>query len=234
MKDVCLDVEGKRLIDRVSLTLFPETISLFMGPSGAGKSLLLRLLHGLLSPSRGSITWAGRVLDDRMRKRQAMVFQNPVMLNRSVLANLTFVLRLVDNNHPHVAMELLERVALRQHARQPAMELSGGERQRLAIAKALAVQPEVLFLDEAMSHLDPPSVTLIEELILQQQRQGIKVIMVSHDLGQIQRLADEIFFVHQGQLVEHAVAQTFFANPQSFPAQLFLQSQSWSKTFYQE
>lgn len=227
MENVCLDVAGKRLIDQVSLTICPATVSLFLGPSGAGKSLILRLLHGLLTPTQGSITWANRPMDTERRKRQAMVFQNPVMLQRSVLANLTFVLRLVGNNHPHVAMELLEKVDLQHHARQQTLELSGGERQRLAIAKALAVQPEVLFLDEAMSNLDPKSMIMIENMLLEQHHQGTKLIMVSHDLGQIRRMADEIFFIDNGRVIEHALAKQFFAHPQSATAQEFLQMQSW-------
>lgn len=231
MQNVCLDVAHSRLIDRASLTIGPETITFIVGPSGAGKSLLLRLLHGLLPPSSGTITWANQPVTDRIRRRQAMVFQNPVMLNRSVLANIIFVLRLVGNNLPHEAMNLLKRVHLDHHAHRPAATLSGGERQRLALAKALAVQPEVLFLDEPMSNLDPSSITMIEKLILDDYRQKTKIIMVSHDMGQIRRLADDVVFIHQGRILEHSPADLFFAHPQSDQARQFLHMHSWSSPY---
>jgi tungstate transport system ATP-binding protein len=194
-----------------------------MGPNGAGKSLLLRLLHGMLQPTGGSVLWGGQPLSKEIRKRQAMVFQRPVLLRRSVAANIDFVLKLGGKVEPERRDEILDHVGLLDHARQPARLLSGGEQQRLALARALALEPEVLFLDEPTASLDPASVLMIEQIVLGAHRRGTKIIFISHDIGQAKRLGDEIVFLHNGRLAEHTPAGRFFANPSSEAAQAYLE-----------
>ena len=213
---------GQRLIDTVDLNLSAGPLTMIMGPNGAGKSLLVRLLHGLLEPTAGEIRWAGRDLDDPVRMRQAMVFQSPVLLRRSVASNIDFVLGLRDRVSPARRTEILEMAGLADKAEQPARLLSGGERQRLAIARALATEPEVLFLDEPTASLDPASILAIEEIAMAARGRGVKIIFITHDIGQARRLADEVVFMHRGRIVERAQAAQFFDNPQSREAQGYL------------
>jgi len=211
------------LLDDVSLTIDDPGVTVLMGPNGAGKSLLLRILHGLLVPTTGSVSWAGRRPDEAVRRRQAMVFQRPVLLRRSVRANLEFVRkqdgRAID---PARTEALLERVGLAGFGPRPARRLSGGEQQRLALARALALEPEVLFLDEPAASLDPASTVTIEEVVREARAAGTKVIFVTHDVGQARRLADEVVFLHRGRLREQREAAAFFDNPASREAAHYL------------
>lgn len=217
-----LEAENKRLIDSVDLQLAAHSITMVMGPNGAGKSLLLRLLHGLLKPTAGNIRWGGNPITKAVRMRQAMVFQRPVLLRRSVGANIDFVLRLKGDAAIERRNGILEHVGLIDHVNQPARLLSGGEQQRLALARALVMEPEVLFLDEPTASLDPASVQMIEETVLAAQARGTKIIFITHDPGQAKRLADEIVFLHRGRLSEHTRASQFFTNPSSAPARAYL------------
>ena len=217
-----LEADGERLIDVADLTLDADTLTVVMGPNGAGKSLLLRLLHGIIEPTTGKITWAGDRLTEAVRRRQAMVFQKPVLLRRSVAANLDFVLGLHGRPSPARRSELLEQVGLQDKASQPARLLSGGEQQRLALARALATSPLVLFLDEPTASLDPASVLMIEEIVRSVQDAGTKVIFVTHDVGQARRLADDVVFIHRGRVLEHARAASFFNRPASQEATEYL------------
>ena len=217
-----LEIGGKRLVDGIDLTLAARTFTMIMGPNGAGKSLLLRLIHGLLQPSAGSISWGGAAMSKQVRERQAMVFQRAVLLRRSVAENIDFVLRLKGAATRNRRDEILDDVGLIDQARQPARLLSGGEQQRLALARALALEPEVLFLDEPTASLDPASVQMIEQIVSAAHRRGTKIIFITHDLGQAKRLADEIVFLHRGRLSEHTPASRFFTDPSSEAARAYL------------
>lgn len=221
-RELVLDVDGTRLIDGIDLRLRPGPVTVVMGPNGAGKSLLLRLLHGLIQPTSGDVTWGGQPLDEDIRRRQAMVFQRPVLLRRSVAANIDFVLGLRGKATAGRRSDILELVGLSDRARLPARLLSGGEQQRLALARALALAPDVLFLDEPTASLDPASVQWIEEIVRTAQDRGTKIIFVTHDIGQARRLGDEIVFVHRGRVLEHTPAKRFFEAPASDEARDYL------------
>ncbi len=216
------EVRGARLIDGVDLRLEDPGVTVVMGPNGAGKSLLLRLMHGLLEPTAGRVRWNGATVDEAVRRRQALVFQRPVLLRRSVRANIEFVLRLRPGREPQPAMHWLEHVGLADRAEQPARRLSGGEQQRLAMARALALEPEVLLMDEPTASLDPASVATIEALVGEARQAGTKVVFVTHDIGQARRLADDVVFLHRGRLVEHTAAESFFEQPASSAARDYL------------
>ena len=214
---------GRTLSEHLSLTLRGRGTTAIMGPNGAGKSLLMRLLHGLLKPSSGSILWGGKPLDEDIRTRQAMVFQRPTMLRRSAIDNLRFVLGdLPRCERERRVAELIAEAKLEHVASTPARLLSGGEQQRLAIARARATEPEVLFLDEPAASLDPASTHAIEELTRTIQADGIKVILVTHDRGQAKRLADEVVFINKGRITEQSAAADFFARPASAAARDYL------------
>lgn len=219
-------VDGKRLIEQLDLTIHPNRLTVIMGANGAGKSLLLRLLHDLLPVQSGDIDWAGQAAGPAIRARQAMVFQRPVLLRRSVQANIDFVLGLkpglsTEQRRLH-REQLLTKVGLQDRVRQPARLLSGGEQQRLALARALASRPELLFLDEATASLDPASIQIIESIVLECHRSGMGIVLVTHDIGQARRLADDIIFLHQGRIAEATPAHTFFDKPVSAPARAYL------------
>ncbi|MEX5727199.1 tungstate transport system ATP-binding protein [Rhodovulum iodosum] len=207
-----LALGGKQLISGLDLTIGGQGITMVMGPNGAGKSLLLRLLHGLIAPSAGRICWGGHPMSASVTRRQALVFQKPVLLRRSVAANVDFVLR-ARKGDARQRDALLDRVGLSDKAGQAARLLSGGEQQRVALARALATGPEVLLLDEPTASLDPTSVHLFESIIRDTARQGVRVIFVSHDVGQARRMADDVVFLHRGRVVEHKPAKGFFDQP---------------------
>ncbi|MDX1432369.1 MAG: ATP-binding cassette domain-containing protein, partial [Gammaproteobacteria bacterium] len=211
-------MSGKRLLDGISLTLAGSSPTLVMGPNGAGKSLLLRLCHGLLEPTAGHITWQG---DDgrRARDAQAMVFQRPVMLRRSVTSNVDYALRARgirsrEERRRRTSMAL-EQAGLSHLAARSARVLSGGEQQRLAIARAWALEPRIMFLDEPTSNLDPAAVQACESMIRTIERSGTKIVMTTHDVGQARRLAGDVVFLHGGKVQEHGPAESFFASPRS-------------------
>ncbi|MDX1593374.1 MAG: ATP-binding cassette domain-containing protein [Gammaproteobacteria bacterium] len=216
------EVRGMRLVDGIDLEVASPGVTVVMGPNGAGKSLLLRLLHGLLVPTAGEVRWNGRVFDEAARRRQALVFQRPVLLRRSVLANLEFVLRLVPGAGRDEALQWLEHVGLAAMAERPARRLSGGEQQRLAMARALALRPEVLLMDEPTASLDPASVVAIETLVNEARDEGTKILFVTHDVGQARRLADDVVFLHRGRLAEHTPADAFFERAVSPEARDYL------------
>ena len=222
-RNLRLQIDGKSLINGIDLRMTAANLTVIMGQNGAGKSLLLRLLHGLLKPTSGEVFFGGERLDDHVRAQQAMVFQRPVLLRRSVGANLDFVLRLRGEASASRRESLLDQVGLLDKERQPARLLSGGEQQRLALARVLALEPKVLFLDEPTASLDPASTIMIEEIVRSVQRRGAMVVFVTHDLGQARRLADDIVFLHQGCVEEQSPAEPFFENPRSDVVKAFLE-----------
>lgn len=222
--DLCFADRGRTLIDHLSLTLRGRGTTAIMGPNGAGKSLLLRLLNGLLTPTTGTILWNGKPLNNDIRARLAMVFQRPTMLRRSAIDNLHFVLGNMSRaERERRAAELIAEAKLEHAALTPARLLSGGEQQRLSIARARATEPEVLFLDEPAASLDPASTHAIEDQIRTIRADGIKVILVTHDIGQAKRLADEVVFINKGRITEQSAAADFFAHPASEPARNYLE-----------
>ncbi|MBR0654083.1 ATP-binding cassette domain-containing protein [Plastoroseomonas arctica] len=213
---------GQPILHDVSLTIEAGPPSVIIGPNGAGKSVLLRLLHGLLAPSAGRIHWSG-IADPR--PRQAMVFQRPVLLRRSVLANTTYPLGLAGlarGERDARARAALELVGLAALADRPARTLSVGEQQRLALGRAAALRPEILFLDEPCASLDPAATQAVEAIIAQLSAAGTKIVMTTHDLAQARRLAGEALFLHRGRLLEQSPAAQFFAHPATPEAAAFL------------
>ncbi len=229
LDDVSLVAGGARIIDRLSARLEGGVRSVILGANGAGKSMLLRLCHGLIEPSTGRVVWQGLPPGDDARRRQAMVFQRPIMLRRSALANVAYGLKLAGVSRAarrQRALEALARVGLQNLAERPARVLSGGEQQRLALARAWALEPEVLFLDEPTASLDPAASRAVEEIIGAIQAGGTKIVMTTHNLGQARRLADEIFFLHRGRLVERTPADRFFNRPDTAEAAAFIKEES--------
>ena len=217
-------VGDETLLGPLDLEIEDANKTVILGPNGAGKSLLLRIAHGLLKPSAGEVRWASAP-DESLHARQAMVFDHAVLLRRSARANVEYGLALrgvsreVRRERAHT---VLERTGLGAIADRSARALSAGEQQRLALARAWALEPEVLFLDEPTASLDPAASRRVEELIESIASAGTKIVMTTHQLGLARRVGDEVVFLHRGKLVEHSAASAFFAGPATADAQAFL------------
>ncbi|MFQ5768274.1 MAG: ATP-binding cassette domain-containing protein [Acidobacteriota bacterium] len=224
VEDVCYSASGTQLLHHLTFTLAAGRQTILLGPNGAGKSLTLRLCHGLIQPSAGSILWRGTRAAEAGR-HQAMVFQHPVMLRRSARANIEYALGLKGVGRRlrrRRASLALKRAGLAHLGLRPARALSIGQQQRLALARAWALEPEVLFLDEPTASLDPAATRAVEEIITAIAASGTKIVMTTHDLAQARRLADEVLFIHEGRIVEQAPAASFFAAPHHPAARAFL------------
>jgi len=217
-----LSLDGEAKLSDITLTLPPKGVTVLMGPNGAGKSLLLRVLHGLIPASEGHLTWSGQAPGKDIMLRQSIVFQRPVLLRRSVAANLDFILRARGLSDPAMRDRALDQVGLLDLSSAPARRLSGGEQQRLTLARALLTDPDVLFLDEPTANLDPAATARIESIVRHAADAGTKVIFVTHDPGQARRLADDVVFLNQGRLACHAKAGEFFDNPGHEAARAYL------------
>jgi tungstate transport system ATP-binding protein len=220
---VSLQAGATVILDRLNLAITPGAPTLVVGPNGSGKTSLLRVLMGLAAPSAGRISWGGRT--DSPPLRRAILFQRPVMLRRTAAANVAYALAQADTPRRERAVRvavLLERVGLFDLAQRPARKLSGGEQQRLALARALARDPEILLLDEPTASLDPAATRAVEEIVAMAAQSGIKIVMASHDLGQVRRLAGEVIFLVRGAMCERAPAAVFLDHPATQEAAAFL------------
>jgi tungstate transport system ATP-binding protein len=228
-----LSRNGKRVLKDLDCRIEAENRerpakTFIIGPNGAGKTLFLKLCHGLVEPEEGAVHWHGAASRDgiEIQRRQAMVFQRPILLRRTAAANIDYVLKI--RGIPRAERDdrcaaLLKQTGLGRLASTQARALSFGEQQRLALARALAVDPEVLFLDEPTASLDPASAHLVEDLIEQAVDAGMKIVMSSHDLKQAERMADEVIFLHRGRIKERQNASVFFNGPENDLARDFLE-----------
>jgi tungstate transport system ATP-binding protein len=223
LEEVCLTANGVRILDGIDLVLAAGRPTVLIGPNGSGKTSVLRIAMGLLAPSSGRVTWAGR--GSGAPSGRGFVFQRPTMLRRTAAGNIRYALKaagmprhlLVDR-----VEELLNAVGLAGLGGRPARRMSGGEQQHLALARALARNPTVLFLDEPTASLDPAATKAFEDVVQGIIARGIKVVMSTHDLGEARRLAGEVVMLHQGRVIETSAAAAFFAAPQSIEARKFL------------
>ena len=223
LRDVSYRPRDRALLDGVTCQLHSGSRTVILGPNGAGKSLLLRICHGLLQPTAGQVCWHRDAPE-----RQAMLFQRPVLLRRSAAANVAYALALRGVPRAERSgrvQDVLRGVGLADVADRPARVLSGGEQQRLALARAWALRPEVLFMDEPTASLDPAATRAIETLIEKIHAAGTKIALTTQDLGQARRLADEVLFLHRGRVLELAPAEAFFEGPQSREAAAFLRGE---------
>ena len=215
-------IAGVRILDSVSLSIASSQTTVVMGPNGAGKSTLLRVCMGLSAPTEGAVRWSHA---GQTAARCAMVFQRPVMLRRTVAGNLRFALAAAGVSRAQRdvrAEQLLTRARLEGLGRRAARGLSSGEQQRLALAKALASDPDLLLLDEPAANLDPASTRLVEEIITSVAARGTTVIVTTHDLHQARRLGGTLVLMHRGRIVEKAPASEFVHEPQTAEGRRFV------------
>ena len=188
LEDVSFSAGGVTILERISLALAAGSPTVLIGPNGAGKTTLLRLIMGLIPPTRGRVSWGGR--ERAASTHRAIVFQRPTMLRRSAAGNIRYALAAAGVPRARRAAHALELgalVGITGLERRPARKLSGGEQQRLALARALAKEPQILLLDEPTASLDPAATKAMEDLIRTVAAGGIKVVMATHDLGEARR-----------------------------------------------
>ena len=206
---------NNQIINNVNIYIKSKGITVIMGPNGSGKSVLVRLLQGLLTPTTGYISYNSNPLDKSIRRRQAMVFQTPTLLKRTVLSNMAFADSINGKTDIAHCKRLLSLLSLKKFQSYPAQLLSAGEKQRLALARALVLQPYILFLDEPTANLDPASIQLIEDIVINASKSGVKIIFITHDIGQAKRISDDIIFINKGRILEYTETNLFFQTPQT-------------------
>jgi len=221
--NVSVAAGGLAILDRIDMAITAGAPTVLIGPNGSGKTTLLRTAMGLIKPLEGRVSWGGR--DDMPPVRRAIVFQRPAMLRRSAVDNVRYALAAAGV--PRAARgiraaDLMALVGLTGLENRPARRMSGGEQQRLALARALAREPDLLFLDEPTASLDPAATKAIEDIVRDVTARGVKVVMSTHDLGQAHRVGGEIALMHRGRVVECASAETFFKSPNTEEARRFV------------
>jgi phosphate transport system ATP-binding protein len=233
VEDLGVAYGAKQAVRDVSLEVRAGEVLALIGPSGCGKTTLLRTLNRLTELTPGAVRSGRLLLDDedvdglevtQLRRRVSMVFQQPNPFPMSVFDNVAYALREQASRRPRKAdlrapvEEALRRAGLwdevAENLDHPALRLSGGQQQRLCIARALAVKPEVLLLDEPCSALDPRSTAVIEELIVQLASE-LAIVIVTHNLQQAYRVADRVAFMYLGELVELGSAEQVFGAPRA-------------------
>ena len=219
IKDLSLILDERKILSSLNLSINSDDVTVIMGPNGAGKSIFLKILNGILTPTSGCITWNNKKQFSDTLNTQAFVFQKPILLRRSVIANLDYMDSVLGNKKRISKDRLLKIVQLQKQKNQPARMLSLGEQQRLSLIRSLMLRPNLLLLDEPTANLDPASTKIIEDIILNLKMMGIKIIFVTHNILQAKRIADDIIFLNEGKMVEHLNKQEFFSNSKSIEVQ---------------
>jgi len=210
---------GKALHE-TSLDIQKYRTTVILGPNGAGKSILLKLCHGLISPT------SGEIISQDKNANYAMVFPKATFLRRTTLQNLTYVLDLMgvkDDKKLSKAEAALKEFSMDKFGDHSARLLSSGEKQRLSLIRALLLEPDILFLDEPTSNLDPQATATLENMISKSHDNKMTIVMATHDLMQAKRLADQIIFIENGCVVEISETAAFFENPKSEQGQKFIE-----------
>ena len=221
IKNLNYSIGSKEILYNLNIKIISDKITVIMGPNGAGKSIFLKILNGIIRPTSGKILWNEKIDKSLVLNGQALVFQKPILLRRSVEANLDFFDKLTNINN-YDKNKLLKIVDLLEQKNQPARLLSLGEQQRLSLIRALLLRPRLIMLDEPTANLDPASTKIIEDIIISLKEFGIKIIFVTHNILQAKRLADEVIFFDKGKLIEHSNSKEFFSNSKSIKVNNYL------------
>ena len=216
----------------VDVSIEEKEVVVIIGPSGSGKSTLLRCMNYLEEPTSGDITVDNMKLDkhadiNKIRENIGMVFQRfNLFPHMTVLENIvlapTKVLKISRDEAISTAMDLLQRVGLKEKANSYPSQLSGGQRQRVAIARALAMKPKVMLFDEPTSALDPEMVTEVLDVMKSLANQGMTMVVVTHEMGFAREVGDRVLFVDEGRIIEEGTPKEIFENPKQERTKLFL------------
>ena len=222
-----------KALDGISTDIRKGEVVVVIGPSGSGKSTFLRCLNLLETPTGGSILFNGVDITDRKvninahRQKMGMVFQHfNLFPHMTILQNMTLapihLLKKSKAEAEEKAMALLERVGLADRANAYPSQLSGGQKQRIAIVRALCMEPEVMLFDEPTSALDPEMVGEVLEVMKDLAREGMTMVVVTHEMGFAREVGSRVLFMDEGKLVEENTPEAFFANPTNERTKLFL------------
>jgi len=222
-------------LDNVSTGIKKGEVVVVIGPSGSGKSTFLRSLNLLEKPDSGSIIFEGNEITspktdiNLMRRKMGMVFQQfNLFPHMTVLKNMTLapikLLKMPKAEAEQKALELLERVGLKDRANAYPSQLSGGQKQRVAIVRALCMNPEVMLFDEPTSALDPEMVGEVLDVMKQLAKEGMTMVVVTHEMGFAREVADRVIFMCDGAIEEEGTPEEIFSNPKGIRTKQFLQS----------
>ena len=218
LKDITVLSNGKTILNIPHAIIPADRITACIGPNGAGKTTLLKLLNGLISPDTGSISYS-------FKAKTALVLHHTPMIKASARTNISLVRDADTLISASDIDRVIERVGLQTLAASPAHQLSAGERQKLCFGRALLQRPNLVLLDEPTANLDPNATEQVEKMIREFNQEGSDVIFSSHQLAQVQRLAEYVIFIDQGELKEKGPVGPFFSNPQTTAAKRYLQQE---------
>lgn len=233
VKDLYKHFGPVKALNGVSLEVQRGSVVVIIGPSGSGKSTLLRCMNRLEVPSGGEIWIDGEKLThnekhlNQIRAEIGMVFQLfNLFPHLSVVDNITLAQKTVrkrnDQESKEIALEKLERVGILEKADVFPRQLSGGQQQRVAIARALAMNPKIMLFDEPTSALDPEMIKEVLDVMLDLAREGMTMVVVTHEMGFARAAADEVIFMDEGLIVEQTTPEGLFTNPREERTKLFL------------
>jgi len=218
LKDVIVK-SNDRIILNISHAIIPaDRITACIGPNGAGKTTLLKVLDGLIVPDSGTVSYS-------FKTNIALVLHHTPMIKASAKTNIAMIQDAYSSITSAEIDLVLERVGLTQLASSPAQKLSAGERQKLCLGRAILQKPNLVLLDEPTANLDPSTTEQVEDIVRELSVEGSEVIFSSHQLAQVQRLAEYILFIDDGEIKEKGPVGPFFSNPQSTAAKRFLQQE---------
>ena len=215
LKNITVISNGRTILNIPHAIIPADRITACIGPNGAGKTTLLKLLDGLIKPDTGTVSYS-------FTNKTALVLHHTPMIKASAKANM----RMVMDTDPSISAveveQVLERVGLKSLASTPAHKLSAGERQKLCLGRAILQKPNLVLLDEPTANLDPNTTEQVEKMIREFDLQDTDVIFSSHQLAQVQRLAQYIIFIDHGEIKEKGPVGPFFLNPQTQAAKRYL------------
>jgi tungstate transport system ATP-binding protein len=216
LKEVIVKSDGRSILNIPHAVIPADRICACIGPNGAGKTTLLKLLDGLIKPDSGSIAYSTEPI------KSALVLHHTPMIKASARINIAMV-RDADASISSTEIDaVMGQIGLSHLSNSPAHKLSAGERQKLCLGRAILQRPNLALLDEPTANLDPNTTEQVEEIIRQFKVQGTDVIFTSHQLAQVQRLAEYIVFIDHGEVKEKGPVGPFFSNPQTQAAQRYL------------
>lgn len=224
--------EGVEVLKNVSFNLHEKEVLVIVGPSGAGKSTLIRCINRLEEPTTGEIIFNGNKIDNKtdynkLREKIGMVFQKfNLFLHLTAIQNITLPLKIVKKKSEkeayNIAIEYLTKVGLKDRANHYPIQLSGGEQQRVAIARALSLEPKIMLFDEPTSSIDIELIKDVLDVMKNLAKEGMTMIVVSHEMGFAKEVGDRILFMDKGEIIEENNPEDFFRNPKTERAKQFL------------